>query len=114
VKVHTITDGKFDHTGVDPANAISDPANRRGPAKLPLRDRDWNRVSLVLKGDTVSLKLNNEPIFERKLEPTNQRDFGFFHFADETEARVRDVTLRAAWPKSLPSELLDPAAKGSK
>lgn len=115
VQVHSITDGRFNRTGLDPANARSEPASRRGPAKLPLKPKAWNRVGLTLKGDMLALSLNGELIYEQKVEPTNQRDFGLFHYADETEARVRNVTLRGAWPKSLPAELIDrPATAGLK
>ena len=41
-------------------------------------------------------------LYERSLESTNQRLFGLFHFADETEARVRNVTYRGQWPRTLP------------
>jgi len=31
------------------------------------------------------------------------RNFGLFHYADQTEARVRGVTYRGDWPRELPS-----------
>ena len=77
--------------------------NRRGPEKLPLKENDWNRLRLSLKGDVASVSLNGEAVFERTLEPTNQRNFGLFRFADQTEARVRHVVYRGDWPKTLPS-----------
>ena len=114
VKSHRITDGRHDRTGIDPGNLADDPAHRRGPAKLPLKSKGWNRVELTLKGDTLSLRLNGELVHERPIGPTNQRDFGLFHFADETEARVRDVTYRGEWPRSLPPDLVgQPATTAS-
>ncbi len=107
VKVHRITDGRFERTGIDPGNIADDPAQRKGPPKLPLKEKGWNRVELTTRGDTLSLRLNGELVHERPIEPTNQRDFGLFHFADKTEARVRDVTLRGDWPRSLPAGVAD-------
>jgi hypothetical protein len=41
-------------------------------------------------------------VYERSIEPTNQRLFGLFHYTDRTEARVRSMTYTGAWPKQLP------------
>jgi hypothetical protein len=106
VKVHRITDGRFERTGIDPGNLAADVEHRRGPAALPLREKSWNRVELTLKGNTLALRLNGELVHERPIESTNQRGFGFLHYADQTEARVRDVTYRGNWPKSPPAELM--------
>jgi hypothetical protein len=102
VKVHWLTDGKYDRTGLAPDNVSSEKANRRGPDKLPLKERDWNRVQLALAGNQVTLRLNGVVIYERALESSNQRIFGLFHYADETEVRVRNVVYRGNWPKQLP------------
>ena len=65
----------------------------------------WYRLVLGLAGDRITLELNDQPIYERSLEPTNQRSFGLFHYADETMARVRHVTYHGQWPHSLPANL---------
>jgi hypothetical protein len=96
VGVHWLTDGKFDRTGLDPAN-ITAVSNE----EAPLRSDDWNAVQLTLRGDTVDLHLNGELIFTRELAPTNQRTFGLFHYADKTEARVRKLRWRGEWPREL-------------
>ncbi|MDR3638922.1 MAG: DUF1583 domain-containing protein [Isosphaeraceae bacterium] len=104
IKLHWLTDGKYDRTGLSPANVAVEAKSRRGPSPLPLKPNAWNRMSLALKGNTLTLTLNGELVFERSLEATNQRTFGFFHYADETEARVRNVVYRGEWPKQLPAE----------
>jgi ankyrin repeat protein len=38
-------------------NVADEPANRRGPAKLPLKENDWNAVRLRLEGDVAVLEL---------------------------------------------------------
>jgi hypothetical protein len=102
VKIHRLTDAQYERTGLAADNASVEPDCRRGPASPPLKIKAWNRVVLSLAGDRVSLRLNGELLYERSLEPTNQRLFGLFHYADETEARVRNVTYRGQWPRTLP------------
>ena len=102
VRVHWVTDEQFDRTGLAPDNLFDEPDNRRGPEALPLKANGWNRLQLSLAGDVVKLELNDELIYERKLELTNQRTFGLFHYADRTEALVRNVVWRGDWPRELP------------
>lgn len=102
VKVHRLTDAQYERNGLSPENAAVEPETRRGRASPPLKPKAWNALTLATAGDKVSIKLNGEVVAERVIEPSNQRIFGLFHFADETEARVRNVTYRGQWPKSLP------------
>jgi hypothetical protein len=75
-----------------------------------LKAADWNRMTVVLKGDTITLILNDKPIYERILEPTNNRQFGFFHYADSSEARVRKVVYDGTWLREVPPDLGFPLA----
>ena len=102
VKIHWITDGTYDRSELSPANISEEPQNRRGPKRLPLLAGSWNRLQLRLNGNTASLSLNEQLIYERPLEPTNQRTFGLFHFADETQARVRNIVWKGNWPREVP------------
>jgi tetratricopeptide (TPR) repeat protein len=102
VRIHWLTDGVHDSTGLAPDNAATEPKNRRGQTRLPLKAKAWNHLRLVLAGDTVTLNLNGEEIYQRVLESTNQRTFGLFHYADETTLRVRNVTYRGQWPRRVP------------
>jgi Tol biopolymer transport system component len=99
---HRITDGRFERTDAGPAESVEIPRHRRGPAKLPLRPKDWNRVSLQLQGDMLALLLNDVVVYERPLESNNLRTFGLFHYADQGEVRVRRAVMRGAWGKNLP------------
>jgi tetratricopeptide (TPR) repeat protein len=103
VKVHWLTDGAYERAGLAPDNATAEPENRRGPEKLPLRERDWNRLRLSLTGDRVTLRLNDVEVYQRTVEPTNQRIFALFHYADATEVRVRNVRYIGEWPRELPA-----------
>ena len=82
-------------------NSSDEPANRRGPAKLPLKENAWNRAILAVAGDMMTIQINGVKVYERPIEATNQRTFGLFHYGDETEARVRNVVYRGDWPKQL-------------
>jgi len=100
IAVHRITDGRYERSDVRPDNLRRfSGMGRRSP---PLVDNAWNRVTLSLVGDQVSIQLNGEVVFEGQLASSNDRSFGLFHYADATEARVRNLKLSGAWPKVLP------------
>jgi hypothetical protein len=105
VKVHRLTDGAHERAGLAADNAREEPDNRRGPASLPLKPKDWNRLVLSLAGDRAKLELNDQVIYDRILESTNQRSFGLFHYADASQVRVRNVSYQGQWPRSLPRAL---------
>ena len=69
-------------------------------------------MTLTVNGPQLSLTLNGQLVYERALELCNRRTFGLFHYADQTEVRVRNVVLRGNWPRTLPlaaeQELADP------
>jgi hypothetical protein len=102
VKLHWLTDGPFEKNGVAFDNTKDEPGNRRGPAKLPLKEKAWNTVRLTVVGDTVKVSLNGTEVYQRGIESTNQRFFGLFHYTDRTEARVRSMTYAGEWGKTLP------------
>ncbi len=95
----------YERSGLAPDNTRDEPENRRGPSSLPFKPNAWNRLVVRITGDKVTLELNGQAIFERTIEPTNQRFFGLFHYADETEARVRNVIQEGNWPRSVPESL---------
>ena len=102
-KVHWRTDAQHDRTGLAPDNLADEPDRRRGPAEVNLKPNAWNSAKLAVVGDAVTLTINDVLIYERPIEPTNQRVFGLFHYADEGEVRVRNVTYKGSWPRSLPA-----------
>jgi Protein of unknown function (DUF1583)/Protein of unknown function (DUF1581) len=105
VSLHRLTDDPRDRAGLEPGNLGVEPGRRRGPASPPLRPKGWNRLKMALVGDVATITLNDVPIYERPIEPTNSRTFGLFHSADETEARVREVSYRGDWPRTIPKAL---------
>lgn len=105
VKLHWLTDAAFDRSERTPNNTIDESDCRRGPAKLPLNGESWNTLGLDLADDTMTLTLNGVEVYERELPATNQRTFGMFHFADQTEARVRSVVYRGDWARQIPNRV---------
>jgi len=101
VDEHWATDGPYERTGLSPSNRSTELKYRRGDGPLPLKNAAWNKLRFTLHGDTVLLELNGESIYERKLDATNQRTFGLFHYSDQTEARVRNIVWRGDWPKQV-------------
>jgi hypothetical protein len=102
IKRHDLTDAQWDRSEIPPDNATAVLEERRGPDRLPLKPDSWNHLQLTLDGDTIKLTLNDVDVYEAPVALSNQRQFGLFHFADETGVRVKNVTYRGNWPKSLP------------
>ncbi len=53
--------------GFDTRNVADDPASRRGPSELPLKENEWNDMEVSLAGDVFALRLNGVLICERRL-----------------------------------------------
>ena len=103
VRLHWMTDGPdADVTGLPAGNVVDEPSSRRGPTPLPLKAGDWNQLKLSLVGRSVELELNGVKVFERDLEPANDRVFSFYHDKDRFAARIRDVVLQGDWPEAAP------------
>ena len=106
VRIHWMTGGGTDLSGLPADNVADEPNNRRGPKPIPLRAGEWNAVKLSLKANTVTLDLNGETVYERPLESLSGRQFGLFHFKDQTSAQARNFVLRGHWPEALSSDLM--------
>jgi hypothetical protein len=102
VRLHWLTaGGDKDWTGLPSDNAIDVPAERRGPAKVPLKTGAWNAVQVDMTDNGVKLELNGTVIYERNLSAEDDRTFGLFHYKDLTAVRVRNVVLTGDWPKTI-------------
>src|SRR5205823_14941842 len=67
VKLHWLTDGPHDKSLMPFDNATEEPACRRGPSRLPLVPKAWNKVRLAVAGDVVKVALNGADVYERRL-----------------------------------------------
>ncbi len=101
VRLHWLTLGPADPSGLAADNVADEPGSRRGPAPLPLKAGDWNRVEASLAGDVIRIGLNGQEIVQRRLEPENSRQFGLFHDKERTSVLVRNVVLKGRWPETL-------------
>jgi hypothetical protein len=99
VKTHWLTDAQYERTDLAPGNAYP----LAGSKPVPLKSGDWNHLKLILRGDEAQIIVNETEVARRKLEPTNQRTFGLFRFADASGVRVRNVVHRGNWPRALPA-----------
>ncbi|WDQ14696.1 DUF1583 domain-containing protein [Rhodopirellula sp. P2] len=97
VQVHWVTDGAHQPGNLSPANRAFVTKQEQRRPEVVLKDNSWNRVRLELRGDDVLLLLNGKPVMDRALKPWNQRQFGLFHFADKTNARVRNLRWSGDW-----------------
>ncbi len=102
VRIHWLTDGPYDQTEFGPDNLSEILPREDLTGTFPLNPGQWNQMKVVLNEQTVTLELNGQPICETSIDPANDRVFGMFHYADQTEARVRNVVMRGSWPTKLP------------
>ncbi len=95
--------------GIDANNAFQRPEYRKGPPKLPLKEKDWNLVEIRLKDNVATVKLNGEVVYQTPDGRAIDTRFGFFRYQHQT-TRVREIRLTGDWPTEFsvlqPSQLL--------
>ncbi|MEX2138330.1 MAG: DUF1583 domain-containing protein [Pirellulales bacterium] len=106
VRLHWMTslDRNLELFDVGPRNFVEEPENRRGPTPLPLNPGAWNDIEITLRDDTAMIKLNGTLVYQRTLEPENDRRFSLFHYRNESGVQVRNAVLTGDWPKELTAE----------
>lgn len=109
VRVHWVTTGDRDWTALPADNALLEPLSRRGPRNLPLKENDWNAVTVRQSARDVSMELNGEPIYLRKREDGRPAQFALYRPARKGPAQVRNIVLRGGWPTTMPLNLLETA-----
>jgi len=103
VRIRWITDGALEWTGLKENNATLEPLNRRGPRPFPLKDGEWNHLSITRNEETINLTLNDSLVYSRKMEPHLGRKFGLYRDRARV-VQVRNVVLTGDWPEKLPDE----------
>jgi len=72
-------------------------------SEVALKEDDWNRYLLRLKGDQITLIVNGQPVAEHQCsQPTNDRKFRFCRF-HRYACRIRNITYRGDWSTQLPT-----------
>jgi len=107
VKVRWLTVGTNEWTGLPIDNALLEPLSRRGPRPLPLKEADWNKVTLARAAEKATLTLNDEVIYQRTIDFGGDHNFGFYRGQGETTAKIRNVVMTGDWPETLPADVLE-------
>jgi hypothetical protein len=107
VRVHWMTDGNRDWSGLAEDNATLEPLNRRGGRSIPLKAGAWNTVSLARADGKLKLTLNGTLIYERAIDFGGDLQFGLYRDRTKHSVKVRQVTLTGDWPETIPAECLD-------
>jgi hypothetical protein len=110
VRMHWLTDVGNEWTGLTADNAIIEPLNRRGPRALPLKNGDWNQLTLKLVEGKASLELNGEQIYERAIGDLSNHHFGLYHDRGRSSVQVRNAVLSGEWPEKLTPEQMQKLA----
>ena len=97
VSLHQATNGIHDASGLDPLNRVA----VSPPVACPLV-LGWNQLKLEVIGDLVQIVLNRTKVYQGKISAGNDRTFGLFHYADQTDVRVRNMQWTGNWPRVLP------------
>ena len=103
VRLHRLTDGRFERSTLRPDNESAGDEQDAQTSTLPLRPNAWNEMRLELNGDALTLRLNGTAVLHTHLQlDRGERTFGLFHFADQTNLRVRSPLWTGDWRKQLP------------
>ncbi|MCU0712328.1 MAG: DUF1583 domain-containing protein [Pirellula sp.] len=97
--LHQITLLNRDKSDLLSSNAVPlDPPSK----PIDLKSGDWNRVKLELKGDNLSVVVNDIVIGSVLVkDPARLRHIGMLHFGGK-QAQFRNMRYRGEWPKTLP------------
>ena len=99
VQLHRLTDGSYETSDLTTDNAIP----LEGASAVEIKEKDWNKFKLSLKGDRMILAVNAKEVAHFTVtEKTSQRYFGLFRYSNQTHSRVRNLIYRGGWPKVLP------------
>ncbi|GAA5509546.1 DUF1583 domain-containing protein [Novipirellula caenicola] len=104
VRVRWITSGETEWTGLQSDNAAIEPLNRRGPRTLPLKENQWNVVTIKRFGGKCHITLNDELIYQRADDFDVAPQIGLYRSERTETSRVRNVLLTGDWPETLPSD----------
>ncbi|MCA9083301.1 MAG: DUF1583 domain-containing protein [Planctomycetaceae bacterium] len=112
IRRHQVTNGHFDVQARDPLNSVSLNSNPLSNASMAtvLKPGEWNTAELRIQRDIIRLSLNGRLVLQEPIDIGNSRHFGLFHYADQTEARVKDVQWSGSWPTELPPADQQPLA----
>ncbi|MCA9048161.1 MAG: DUF1583 domain-containing protein [Planctomycetaceae bacterium] len=92
---------------MEPSHVVTESSIQRSvPPTLPLKENEWNSLSVRLRDNTVIVTLNGTVVCERPLEPYLSRRFGIFRWKNQS-AEVRNLVMKGNWPQAVPSSPRD-------
>ena len=100
IRLHWIESTNSSSEQIATDNSIADSASRKTKGKLPLKQKDWNKVELAIEGNEFTLTLNGELVFTRPMNPEIDHRFGLFRYQHQSVS-VRNMVLTGAWPERL-------------
>ena len=75
-----------------------------GSSGCQWKDSDWNQILIRIEGDQATLSVNQKEMATVEIvHSTSQRYPGLFRYADQSNAKVRNVKYRGQWPTELPA-----------
>lgn len=122
VRIHWMTDGNHEWSGLPEDNATLEPLSRRGGRQIPLKEGDWNAVTLARADGKLKLTLNGTLIYERVIDFGGDLQFGLYRDRTKHSVNVRNVIMTGDWPETIPADCLEnptividePAAAGDR
>jgi hypothetical protein len=108
IRIRWISDGEREWTGLAEDNATLEPLNRRGPRPFPLKENDWNAVSVALDKGTIGITLNGSQVYSREMNARQNSAEKFGLYRDRAfGVKVRNVVMTGDWPYEVPKEFFD-------
>lgn len=74
-------------------------------ARLPIKDQDWNQVSLTHHEKQIDLSVNGTLIYSLPLESNATTQFGIFRYQHQ-ESLIRNAILSGPWPQTISESLI--------
>jgi len=90
---------------IDTENMVPVDPSQLQVDRLPLKENDWNQVSLVHRDKQIDLSLNGTRVYSMPVEPESTRQFGFFRYQHQ-ESLVRNAVLTGPWPQRVTDALI--------
>ena len=99
-------EGEKEWLGTDPDQRVVDPQARQ-IAKAQINEKAWNTLKIRWNRGSALMSINGQDVYERKWDSEAAPQFGLYHHPNQTQTRVRNVSLSGNWPEALPSNLFE-------
>jgi len=107
VRIHWMTDGDLEWSGLPDDNTTLEPLSRRGGREIPLKEGEWNAATLARADGKLKLTLNGTLIYERAIDFGGDLQFGLYRDRTKHAVKVRNVILTGDWPETIPADCLE-------